>query len=257
MKNRSFFIFILFGCSFISSSWAADIDASLYWANRTELSTLVSGVVEKVNVDVGDHVKKGQVLLNLNPSSFTTKVDKASANLESARVNLEEAKREMDRSRELFDRTVLSVHELQLVENQLIKANAQFEAARTNLNLARISYNLSIQKAPYDGLVIKRYAQPGQVVVTTHQAIPLLVVVDATRMLVRAAVEQQQMEKLSRGDKVTVNAGGNEYTAVISSIGLESVKTSGDGIRFIVEAGFPVDIKDNLRAGMKVKLVLP
>ncbi|MGD8926538.1 MAG: biotin/lipoyl-binding protein, partial [Thioalkalispiraceae bacterium] len=98
-------------------SWAQEYDATLHWYQKTELGTVVSGIVKNVYVNVGDIVKKGDKLLQLDDSVSKAHVVEYRAKLQSAEEELKEAERERDRALELYDRTVLSQHELQVAKN--------------------------------------------------------------------------------------------------------------------------------------------
>ena len=73
MKNWK----MLCGVALLAQSqplWAVDVAAVLQWSQRVELSAPVSGVVQAVQVDVGDQVKKGQTLLSLDNTAYQAKV---------------------------------------------------------------------------------------------------------------------------------------------------------------------------------------
>ena len=66
---------VLVAAAFLPQAlWAADVPATLQWSQRVELTTPVSGIVKAVSVDVGDTVKKGQVLLTLDSTTFRAMV---------------------------------------------------------------------------------------------------------------------------------------------------------------------------------------
>ena len=92
--------------------WAAEVQATLQWSQRVELSTPVSGVVQAVNVEVGDTVKRGQVLLTLDSTAYQARVAENQSELTRLNAEAEEAKRDLDRVQELYARTVVATAEL-------------------------------------------------------------------------------------------------------------------------------------------------
>ena len=117
---------VLFTAALIpQASSAADIQATLQWSQRVELSTPVSGVVQSVYVAVGDLVKRGQLLLALDSTAYRARV--AENQSEITRLNAEkaEAKRNLDRVQELYQRTVVSTADLDQAKLQLVKSQSE------------------------------------------------------------------------------------------------------------------------------------
>lgn len=235
---------------------AAEIEGRLDWAQRVEMSTPVSGTVQKVLVEVGARVKKGEALLVLDPRPFKARVDKAQAELVSAKETLEEAKREQDRAQELFDRQVMSTHELQLEKIALTNAEAAYQRARSESDLAKLDLEYSTVRAPFPAIVLQRQAQPGQTVVTRLQTTPLLVLASSERMVVRLAVAPDQLARLQPGSEVQVRVAGRSYQGSIGNLGLEPEQNE-QGLRYDVEINIPAGADQNLRAGMVATVVLP
>jgi len=116
-RQRVHFILAAVGMVF-SSVLFADDSAVLQWQRTVSMSTPVSGVVVKVEAQVGARVDKGQVLLKLDDRARIARVNALQAKLKSAKNNRDESIREMERTQELYDRTLISEHELQLARIQ-------------------------------------------------------------------------------------------------------------------------------------------
>lgn len=133
-------------------------------ADRVELSTRVSGVVEEVLVSPGQKVKKGERLLRLNKVIYQAKVDEASAELERARADEADARRDQDRVQELYNRTVSSTTELDAAKLRHVRAKSTLIALEARLTVAKKNLADSELKAPFDGVVAAIPAAPGTVV---------------------------------------------------------------------------------------------
>ncbi len=236
---------------------AADINATLHWSERVELSTPVSGVVQRVMVDVGSRVKKGTVLLSLDERSFKANLAEAQANLAEAKDALEEADREVKRGEELFKRTVLSIHELQLVKIDRTRAAARFSGAKTALTQARLNLDYSVVRSPYDAIVLARSVEPGQTVVTRLQATPLLTVARADRMVARAALDQAQIERLRRGSEIDVRIGGSTYKGKIVRLGMAALSAGQQPPLYALDVEFALPHDRLLRTGQAAVISLP
>jgi RND family efflux transporter MFP subunit len=112
------------------------------------VSTPVEGVIEKVLVERGDPVKRGQLLVELESA-----VERAG--VERARVSLEFAERESKRNEELNRTNVISVQDLD-------EAQSTEELARVELQRARAALAQRRIRSPVDGVVVRRHHSPGE-----------------------------------------------------------------------------------------------
>ena len=248
---------ILIGCALCLLSiqvFAEDVEATLAWSKRMEVSTLVSGMVKEVLVKPGSYLDKGDVLLRLDPRLFEARLARAEANLARTRVVRDEAKRELERSEELFDRTVISTHELDLAKIEFTKADADYKAALSEQELAKINMEFSVVNAPFDSVVIQSLIRPGQALVNKLQAKTLFIIAEANAMNVSAPIGMNKLGSLSIGQKLGVNVNGKHYDALIVSIGLEPLP---DTDKYMLEARFNVPKGLQLRAGQEATISLP
>ncbi len=146
---------LLLACSLAAASWAAD---------RVPLTTPVSGVVKEVYVQVGQRVKKGDKLLALDDTRLKARVMEAEAGFTRYKQEAEEADRELKRAEELFDRGVSSTTEFDAVKLRHVRAAANLREAEARLIIARKNLDDSVLRAPFDGVVKAREAEPGMYV---------------------------------------------------------------------------------------------
>jgi multidrug efflux system membrane fusion protein len=235
---------------------AEEIAAVLEWVKRVELTTPVSGRVERVMVNVGDRVEKGKPLLQLDQREFLGGVMKAEAAKIRATEKHAEAKRELERAKELFERTVISIHELQLVKIDFATAGAELKDATASLNLAKLHLEYSTLRAPFKGRVLQRSVEVGQTVVTRLQAAPLIILAASDSMIARAEVSADVLANLSPGKVLEVKVAGKSYKARISSMGQEPVSGKGKQALYRLDVEFPVG-SENFRKGQLAKIVIP
>ena len=132
-------------------------------AGRVELTTRVPGVVEEVMVAAGQHVKKGDVLVRLNTVVYEARVKEAQAEVERSRVDEEDARKDRDRAEELYKRTVSSTTELDTARLKHARAKAELMAADAHLTIAQKNLADAVLRAPFNGVVAERPAEPGMV----------------------------------------------------------------------------------------------
>lgn len=147
----------------------------LWAADKVELTTRVSGVVEGVLVTPGQRVKKGAVLLRLDRTVLQARLEEAQAEYARARADEADAKREQGRAQELYDRTVSSASELEAAELRHARAQAALSAAQARRVIAQKNLADAELRAPFDGKVDAVPGSPGTVVAADCQPKPLIV----------------------------------------------------------------------------------
>ena len=166
--NQRMAAIVLAGLSLLGTNplWAAD---------KVELTTRVSGVVESVLVKPGQRVKKGAVLLRLDRTILQARLEEATADHAHAQADEADAKREQGRAQELYDRTVSSTSELEAAELRYARAQAALSAAQARRVIAQKNLADAELKAPFDGVVSAIPGGAGTVVVADCQPKPLIV----------------------------------------------------------------------------------
>jgi len=152
------------------------VGASPLWAaDKVELTTRVSGVVDQVLVKPGQRVKKGAVLLRLDKTVLQARLDEAAAELTRAQADEGDAKRELERAQELFNRTVSSTSELDAATLRYARAQAALSGANARRAIAQKNLSDAELKAPFDGVVSAVPGAPGTVVAADCQPRPLVI----------------------------------------------------------------------------------
>jgi RND family efflux transporter MFP subunit len=234
--------------------WAADIPATLQWSQRVELSTPVSGIVQTVNVEVGDLVKKGQVLLSLDSTSYQARVAENQSEITRLNAEMEEDKRDLDRVQELHDRTVIATAELEQAKLKWVRSQSMLSEARARLRQNQKALEDTSIRAPFDAVVILRQAEPGLSVAAGLQSQMLLTLARSGEMIARMNLPTSQMNNLKTGQTLTLSVAGTIYTGKIKTLGLEPIKIKEESV-YPVDVVFPSKVP--LRAGVPAQVKLP
>jgi RND family efflux transporter MFP subunit len=133
---------------------------------RTEsrLGFRVGGKIVRRNVDLGDTVKVGAVLAQLDPRDLRLGQEAARAALSAAQVNLEQATADYKRYKDLRDKDFISSAELERRDTALKAAQAAFEQARAQANVQGNQAAYSALVADASGVITGVEAEPGSVV---------------------------------------------------------------------------------------------
>src|SRR3989337_1462219 len=134
------------------------------------VGTQVSGTIKNIHADFNSPVKKGELIVEIDPATFEAQAEQARANLLAARANLEKSalalidtERTMNRDKELFSKDFVARSELDTAETNYETAKAQVSAAKAQVAQAEAALkasetNLRYTKilSPVDGVVVSR-----------------------------------------------------------------------------------------------------
>ncbi|MCU0241154.1 MAG: efflux RND transporter periplasmic adaptor subunit [Vicinamibacteria bacterium] len=129
---------------------------------HSELAARVTGRVARVVADVGDRVKKGQVLLELEKEYFELDLRRAEADLARADAAARDAARDLERKRALREKDSVSKAMFERIESVAQQAQAGRAAAEANLATARQRLNDAVLVSPIDGVVMERRTDVGE-----------------------------------------------------------------------------------------------
>jgi len=238
----------------MGNAMAQELSGVVQWAQRVELGTPQSGIIVEAPVPAGAMVKKGQLLVQLEPRALRARVKRAEAELTKSKKDRDEAQRELDRSKELYDRTLLSNHDLEQAKIAYSNANSRYQAANAALVEARLDLEQSAIRAPFDGVVLQRNAEVGQTVVSNLQSVPLITMAATQQMQVEADATQAELAKLTVGQSVAIESGGRHFKGTISLIGLEPIAGKGEP-RYPLQVLFKTD-GATVRVGQPAKVLM-
>lgn len=236
-------------CLFAATASAADLTAQLTWSQQVDISVPVSGVVEAVLVQPGQRVAKGTPLLRLNQTVFKANLMEARAELDRLNQEWIDAQRELERANELYARTVSSTTELDAARLRHASTQARLAMAEARMEKARRHLDESEPRAPYDALVLDRFAEPGMTVAAHCQPATLLQLARADELVARASVAPEQLARLRLDEPANVMLAGNAAPARIVAL-----RSRADG-RYQLDVALPR--ADGLLPGMAASIRLP
>lgn len=242
-----------------------------------DISANTSGKVVKLAVDEGDRVKKGQFLLQIDPTPAEANVRQieasiaaAKANLELARANLKQAKLELDRQEALFQknltseellqkaRTTYNVQKLQTqaTEQEVSRLQAMLYSARHELSKVNVHADIS-------GIVTKRNIEEGENVFVgafNNPATVLLTIADLSIIEAEVEVDETDIVDVRVGQEATINLDAypdSSFKGVVTKVGHSPIlSTSGIGQQQATSFEVIVYITDtipNVRPGLSCK----
>lgn len=181
--------------------------------DKVDVGAQVSGQIEKLLVEVGDQVKAGDVLAEIDATTAMARVEANRASLRAQESNLqdrytqlEKAERDFNRQKNLRDAGASTEEQYLNAETALKNARQSIETLKANIEQQKASMRVeeaNLQyttiKAPIDGTVVSIAAKQGQTINASQSAPTILTIADLNTMTVRAEVSEADYNKLSVG----------------------------------------------------------
>jgi HlyD family secretion protein len=257
MMQRLISLSLLFAGLISMPAMALDIPAVLQYARVVELGVPVSGVVSKVQVEEGDRVAKGDLLLELEDIPFLAEVDRTEADLRWQSARLEEKRKEHERNEELYDRMVLSTVELDSSRVALARVESDWKNARSAHTLAKYHYEKSRLHAPFDGVVFSRSVNPGQSIRVDLQPQVMVKIADTTSYVAETEVTAERIGSFATGLEVQVSIDDKSYAAIVQDSTLIAAGTTlAQPSRYRVRVKL-LEADAGFRPGRQAVIVLP
>lgn len=220
---------------------------------EVKMSPDVAGEIIELNVNEGDSVKLGDLLVKIRPDNFISALDRAQANLNQQMANLAQSKASLKRSEAQFNQSKLNYERnLTLYEDKVIsdadfeQIKAEFLTAENDLEAAKQSViasefivksaKASVDEAgenlrltnvysPTDGIVSNLLVEKGERVVGTAQmaGTEMLRIADLSKMEVRVNVNENDIVRISMSDTTLIEVDsyastGKKFTGVVTAI---------------------------------------
>lgn len=207
--------------------------------------------VAEVPKATGDPVRQGDVLVRFDIPNTAAEVKRQRAEVSRGQAAVENARAAQTRARDLFDRGVAARKEIEDANRAMADAEAGLEQARAGLTAAETVADRSVVRAPFNGLVIKRSHNPGDLVEAAASD-PILRVIDPRRLEVEVAVPLADALRIVAGATAHLAASplatGDPVLKVLSGAGAVEPGTATVPVRLAFAAptniptGTPVQV---------------
>jgi HlyD family secretion protein len=242
--NISFLILILTSCG--SSNDDASKETTFYKkenvsTKKLELSIEASGIIEAISsveikskasgevlflgAEVGDLVKKGSILGQIDQRTPKNILDQSKSDLEASKVRLENAKSQFERGKELHSQGSISDKEFEDIQESYAQAKSTVVRTEVTFENAKIALDDTIVRSPVEGTIISRPVEVGQVISSPTQAVGggtvLMTMADLSKVRVRALVDEIDVGKVSIGQTVSIKVAAyrdQEFFGIVSKI---------------------------------------
>ena len=233
---------------------------------EVKLSPDVAGEIIELNIEEGDSVAIGKLLVKIRPDNFVSALDRTKANLNQQLANLAQSKASLqrseaqftqaeqnfDRQKVLYQQKVISDSDYETAQANYISSQKDLEAAKQNViasefiikssqatvNEAAENLRLTNVYSPVSGIVSNLLVEQGERVVGTQQmaGTEMLTIADLSKMEVRVDVNENDIVRLTLGDTTIIDVDsyaftGKRFKGVVTSIAnTANTKVSSDAV---------------------------
>jgi RND family efflux transporter MFP subunit len=182
----------------------AVLTASGYVVAQREasVSSKGTGVLVYLGVVEGDKVKKGQIIARLDDRDIVAQLDEAKSSLDLYKAQLNEIENNYNREKELFARGLSSQQALDQTETAYKSLQANIDIADARIRAAEVALENMIIRAPFDGTVLTKNAEVGEIVApfgasTTSRA-AVVTIADMNSLMVETDVSESNIQKIKQ-----------------------------------------------------------
>ncbi len=249
--------------------------------NKVDMSALVMGQIVNLAVKEGDHVKKGQLLLQIDKVQLAAQAQGREASfaamrhdLDAAKANAEQAKSDYERAKQNFQSKILAEADYQKAKSQMDAAQATLEATEQRMNstmadlaASRDSLSKTTVTSPINGIVTSLPIKEGEVTVVgtmNNAGTELMTVSDMAEVEAVMMVDETSVPQVKIGQKASLSIDAypnRKFSGTVTEVGSSPIpKTDPDLLALVANSeaiNFKVKIRldeppDTIRPGFSV-----
>ena len=245
-------------------------------AEQVSVRPEVSGRIEKLSVDIGDKLKKGELLFALDDTDLQTEkaqrqieIEGAKLQVTGARLAMEKTTLTYNRNKDLFEHKLVSQEVFDNTANELEVAKNAYEISKNNLARSQAALQIVEDKlvktkivAPFDCTILTRPVSVGQAVSGAsgvNSGTEVLTIADLSELIINAHINQADVTRMTVNQKVEIEVeavAGLKLAGRLDRIAPQA--TIRNGIKgFSTRIIVKNDEKSGLRPGMTANLNIP
>jgi RND family efflux transporter MFP subunit len=221
-----------------------------------DLKSRIDGRIERLLVDKGDRVKKGDTLIEIDKTELTGKIKEAETNLSLAELSLTDSKirledklGELEKQKELFEKGIVARRKLEIAQKDYDLIVNQHKSDEARLSEAKQKYESIKEKltdaviaSPISGTVLKNYIGTKEKIATGEiiavKGMPLLNIGNLEKFIIKTSVNEIDIGKIKTGQQVDILLEAvleKRYKGKITEISLDAeTRTEGSLVNYPV-----------------------
>ena len=178
-------------------------------------------MVRKLRANIGDFVKTGQLIAEIDDAELRAKLNQNIAAVNKAKAEFEYAGLNMERQRSLLDQNYISQQTFDLAENAFKIAEAQLKQAEANAEVAKVQLSYTSIYALTSGVIASVSTQEGETVNAGMSAPTFVNIIDLSRLEVQVYVDETDIGKIEAGQEASFTVdtySDTDFTGTVISI---------------------------------------
>lgn len=225
---------------------------------EVRVGSQVSGIVEKLNVTVDSHIRKGDIIAEIDPRPLEARADQARTQAAMDEVAVSKAQRDLSRGQQLFAEKLLPSQQLEDLEWQVKSAQAKLNKSKSDLAAAVVDLSYAEIRAPICGTVASVSTQEGETVAASFAAPTFVTIIEDNALELVALVDETDIANVRSGDAVTFTVEtypSREIPAIVKRIDPVATIVSGV-VNYAVMASIQKDsqfLKPDMTANITIR----
>lgn len=202
------------------------VSGKIIAANSADISTKMMGYVDKVHVNVGDKVSKGQLLVSINSADLQAKKAQVDAGIDQATTAFKNAEKNYNRFKNLYASNSVTQKEMDDMIANYNMAKAGLESAKQMKNEVLAQLNYSNITAPFAGVITSKNIEAGDM---ANPGFPLMTLEAPKNFEVKAMVPETEISSIKNGEDVDVfvKSANKTLKGKVTEINTSSKHTGG------------------------------
>ncbi len=215
--------------------------------SETKLSFRTNGLIVQMKGNIGDRVKKGQLLAQLDQKDISLSYEKAKSAVNSARIQMETAKSNLDRVKELYQSNSVSLKEYEDAKNNFANASSGYQTAEKSMSLQASQFEYTKIVAPASGVIaaknhdVNENVQAGEPIFIMNS--------EGGDLEINVGAPEKYISKIKNGMEVTVAINDEQVQGTVSEVGYSADESGTYPVTVIL-----IDPSDALRPDMPAEV---
>jgi RND family efflux transporter MFP subunit len=168
---------------------------------EVKVGARITGKVEHLYANIGDRVKKGQILVRLEQDDLKARSDQAEASYLEATAAFDKAKIDLERDKPLAKEGYISQQNIDALQNVFDMANARVMKAKADQDYATAQLSYATITAPISGTIASVTTQQGETVAAGLNAPTFITIIDLNKLEVNAYIDETDVGKIGVGQE--------------------------------------------------------
>ncbi len=225
-----------------------------------ELKPQITGIVDKILVEEGDLVKKGDLIARIRVVPNEQALVSANSRIKSAKFSMDNAKIVFDRNKGLFDKGVISKQDFENSELSFNQAKESYDQSQNDYRIIKqgsISRGTSANTniiSQISGTILEIPVREGDQVIQSNNfnaGTTIATIADMSIMIFEGKVDEAEVGKLEEGIEIKVILGAineKEFPAILTFVAPKGKEENG-AVQFTIKADVKIDPSTKIRAG--------